>query len=428
MLAGRIMRLTAAVRKQLTPDVLSAFVASSLAAEAPLKAQLASVLEQVRSRVCGVRAGAAGHRGRAANGLLLVIRRVDQVPKGAMDTDAAAPAAAPTTTPPPAPSSTPEVELFAALLVLMYLVDHKLYPQVCVRPRVRGAPWPLAGHSGRGTTRDAGGHLLLCRPRRSPWRAWSACKASTGAPWTWWRRASTATSPWRTSDWGSSRTSAGVPGPLLYCLPASHAAGRRGGRQGARAAQCQRGLRGLCATRVGRQGHACRVHSLTCRRSRSRALSPALTCARSTLLALHRTSHLRHDVVGQETLLNLLLRNYLHHAEYDQADKFRSKAQRTEVVRSHHQYCRRVVVLGAASLHRRVASLRSGQRGGRRHARSAGRPPGMAVWDVHAGRMECLSPAPPGLASPLCAGTCTTWAASGRCSSSTQRRATACSR
>lgn len=38
----------------------------------------------------------------------------------------------------------------------------------------------------------------------------------------------------------------------------------------------------------------------------------------SVLLGLHRTSVLRHDEVGQEVLLNLLLRNYLHYNLYDQ--------------------------------------------------------------------------------------------------------------
>ena len=38
----------------------------------------------------------------------------------------------------------------------------------------------------------------------------------------------------------------------------------------------------------------------------------------STLLALHRTAVLRHDEYGQETLLNLLLRSYLHYNLYDQ--------------------------------------------------------------------------------------------------------------
>ena len=44
-----------------------------------------------------------------------------------------------------------------------------------------------------------------------------------------------------------------------------------------------------------------------------------LSAARSSLLALHRTAVLRHDEYGQETLLNLLLRNYLHYNLYDQA-------------------------------------------------------------------------------------------------------------
>lgn len=36
------------------------------------------------------------------------------------------------------------------------------------------------------------------------------------------------------------------------------------------------------------------------------------------------------NVVTQETLLNLLLRNYLHYNLYDQAEKLRSKAPRFE--------------------------------------------------------------------------------------------------
>jgi 26S proteasome regulatory subunit N3 len=38
----------------------------------------------------------------------------------------------------------------------------------------------------------------------------------------------------------------------------------------------------------------------------------------------------------QETLLNLLLRNYLHYNLYDQAEKLRSKAPRFEA-HSNHQ-------------------------------------------------------------------------------------------
>lgn len=43
-----------------------------------------------------------------------------------------------------------------------------------------------------------------------------------------------------------------------------------------------------------------------------------LADVRSLLLGLHRTAVLRHDDLGQETLLNLLLRNYLHYNLYDQ--------------------------------------------------------------------------------------------------------------
>lgn len=39
-----------------------------------------------------------------------------------------------------------------------------------------------------------------------------------------------------------------------------------------------------------------------------------------------RTATLRHDTDGQATLLNLLLRNYLHYSLYDQAEKLVSKS------------------------------------------------------------------------------------------------------
>ena len=45
-------------------------------------------------------------------------------------------------------------------------------------------------------------------------------------------------------------------------------------------------------------------------------------------------------------LMNLLLRNYLHYNLYDQAEKFRSKAQKTEVFRSYQQYCRYLYYVG----------------------------------------------------------------------------------
>lgn len=66
---------------------------------------------------------------------------------------------------------------------------------------------------------------------------------------------------------------------------------------------------------------------------------------RGTLLSLHHSATLRHDELGQETLLNLLLRNYLHYNLYDQAEKLRSKAPRFEA-HSNQQFCRYLFYLG----------------------------------------------------------------------------------
>lgn len=66
---------------------------------------------------------------------------------------------------------------------------------------------------------------------------------------------------------------------------------------------------------------------------------------RSKLLALHRTATLHHDNIGQEMLLNLLLRNYLHYNLYDLAEKLRSKTELPES-RSNQQYCRYLHYLG----------------------------------------------------------------------------------
>lgn len=51
-----------------------------------------------------------------------------------------------------------------------------------------------------------------------------------------------------------------------------------------------------------------------------------LSPSRSFLHARLRTATLRHDADGQATLLNLLLRNYLHYNLYDQAEKLVSKS------------------------------------------------------------------------------------------------------
>ncbi|KAI7737645.1 hypothetical protein M8C21_001778 [Ambrosia artemisiifolia] len=79
--------------------------------------------------------------------------------------------------------------------------------------------------------------------------------------------------------------------------------------------------------------------------SLSYELTGELSEIRGNLLALHRVATLRHDELGQETLLNLLLRNYLHHNLYDQAEKLRSKAPRFEA-HSNQQFCRYLFYLG----------------------------------------------------------------------------------
>ncbi|GKV23991.1 hypothetical protein SLEP1_g33653 [Rubroshorea leprosula] len=79
--------------------------------------------------------------------------------------------------------------------------------------------------------------------------------------------------------------------------------------------------------------------------SLSYELTGDLAEIRGDLLALHRIATLRHDELGQETLLNLLLRNYLHYNLYDQAEKLRSKAPRFEA-HSNQQFCRYLFYLG----------------------------------------------------------------------------------
>ncbi|XP_047330846.1 probable 26S proteasome non-ATPase regulatory subunit 3 [Impatiens glandulifera] len=79
--------------------------------------------------------------------------------------------------------------------------------------------------------------------------------------------------------------------------------------------------------------------------SLSYELTNDLAEIRGNLLALHRIATLRHDELGQETLLNLLLRNYLHYNLYDQAEKLRSKAPRFEA-HSNQQFCRYLFYLG----------------------------------------------------------------------------------
>ncbi|KAJ3217608.1 26S proteasome non-ATPase regulatory subunit 3 [Dinochytrium kinnereticum] len=66
-------------------------------------------------------------------------------------------------------------------------------------------------------------------------------------------------------------------------------------------------------------------------------LTGRLAEARPILLAAQRTATLRHDEETQATILNLLLRNYLHYNLYDQADKLVSKASFPETAGNNQQ-------------------------------------------------------------------------------------------
>lgn len=70
-----------------------------------------------------------------------------------------------------------------------------------------------------------------------------------------------------------------------------------------------------------------------------------LESIRNELMKLYRTSVLRHDSCGQEVLINLILRNFLKHSQFEQAEKFRTKAQRPEA-QSNQQACRYLFYLG----------------------------------------------------------------------------------
>lgn len=66
---------------------------------------------------------------------------------------------------------------------------------------------------------------------------------------------------------------------------------------------------------------------------------------RSELLAAYRTACLRHDAMGQATLLNLLLRNYIQYNLYEQAMKLVGKARFPDI-RPNAQYARYLFHLG----------------------------------------------------------------------------------
>ncbi len=123
MLAGRLHRLTAAIRSHLTPEILSQFFTTHLsgpeasASRDFLSAQVTAPAEPMRSSATdfACRAMQVPDAGSAM-----------QVEGESSAAAAAAPAAAAT-------STLPEVELYAFLLMLTYCIDHSKNEQVGVR-------------------------------------------------------------------------------------------------------------------------------------------------------------------------------------------------------------------------------------------------------------------------------------------------------
>lgn len=79
--------------------------------------------------------------------------------------------------------------------------------------------------------------------------------------------------------------------------------------------------------------------------ARSIELSGHIAIIRSKLLSAYRTATLHHDAATQAVLLNLLLRNYITHNLYDQADKLLSRAAFPET-RSNNQLARYLYYTG----------------------------------------------------------------------------------
>jgi len=79
--------------------------------------------------------------------------------------------------------------------------------------------------------------------------------------------------------------------------------------------------------------------------SRFFELTNRLSSIRTTLLAVQRTTALRHDNESQATVLNLLLRNYLHYNLVEQADKLVLKTTFPEEA-SNNQFARYMLYLG----------------------------------------------------------------------------------
>lgn len=168
-LFGRVLRQTAAVRRQLTAQELQAFLASALPPASAAAQQLQEAVKQVghgaadldmcparvlgdpsiqqAHRACGCKPRRVRHHSPPTSQppvpapqhlpLILPARGlappVPQVADSAMDADGGAEAngtAAEEEAAPPPANALPEVEMYAHLLTLMFLLDHKQYELV----------------------------------------------------------------------------------------------------------------------------------------------------------------------------------------------------------------------------------------------------------------------------------------------------------
>lgn len=225
-LMARVLRQMAAVRRQLSGGVLRAFVRSNLHADSDTHKSLVGLMEKLDSDM-----------DTGADSAVVPEPAAAAAAEGATSTSTSTTSAP--SPPPVRPTALPEVEMFAVLMVLILLMDKKMYEEA------KSCAW-----------------LGVCRLQQLNRR---------------------------TVDLLGAR--------LLFYFSLAH------------------------------------------------ERTSALAEIRSTLLALNQTATLRHDEIGQEMLLNLLLRNYLAYNLYEQAEKLRSKAVRPET-HSNQQLCRYLYYLG----------------------------------------------------------------------------------
>jgi hypothetical protein len=164
-----------------------------------------------------------------------------------------------------------------------------------------------------------------------------------------------------------------------------------------------------------------------------------LSSLRHFLLKAHRTACLQHNEVGQATIINLLLRNYLNDNLYDQAAKLVAKIRFPEAASANQCVKRRSRgVEGGGGNDRRGIGYAGDESSCPFLAQRLATATATAALSTSARELVVTRAAhhhsPPRLTCPPhphaagTRGTCTTWAASGACSSSTRSRTVTCSR